>query len=156
EEAVGMSVIELIPEDLRHEEPVILDRISRGLPIEHYETIRQRKDGSLLEVSLSVSPIRDEKGVVVAASQILRDITARKASERQLAAVAAELEEAKNALEVRVLERTAALTRAIEQMEEFSYTVSHDLRAPLRAMRTYSQVLLEEYGTLFESSPDAQ
>ena len=80
-EAVGESIMMLIPADRRDEEPMILDRIRRGEAIDHYETVRQRKDGSLLEISLTVSPIRDGQGRVVAASKIARDITARKRAE---------------------------------------------------------------------------
>ena len=68
----------LIPPGRPDEEPEILGRIRRGERIEHYETIRQRKDGSPVEISLTVSPIRDERGRIVGASKIARDITERK------------------------------------------------------------------------------
>jgi PAS domain S-box-containing protein len=84
EEAVGRPVTILIPPDRQGEEPVILARIRQGERIEHYETIRQRKDGSLIDISLTVSPIRNEKGEVVGASKIARDITElKRARERQ-------------------------------------------------------------------------
>ena len=84
EEAVGRSVTMLIPTDRLDEEPVILERVRRGERIEHYETIRQRKDGSLVDISLTVSPIKNEKGEVVGASKIARDITElKRARERQ-------------------------------------------------------------------------
>ena len=93
EEAVGKSITLLIPPDRLDEEPGILGRIRRGERIDHYETVRQRKDGSLLDISLTVSPIRDAKGNIVGASKIAREITLRKqmeaallASEEQLAA----------------------------------------------------------------------
>src|SRR5262249_29146603 len=82
DEAIGRSVTMLIPAERVDEEPTILDRIRRGERIEHYETVRQRKDGSLIEISLSVSPLRDERGKVVGASKIARDITIRKQAER--------------------------------------------------------------------------
>ena len=84
EEAVGRSVTLIIPTDRLDEEPVILERIRRDERIEHYETIRQRKDGSLVDISLTVSPIKNEKGEVVGASKIARDITElKRARERQ-------------------------------------------------------------------------
>jgi len=78
EEAIGMPVTMLIPPGRLDEEPEILGRIRRGERIEHYETVRRRKDGSPIEISLTVSPIRDERGRVTGASKIARDITERK------------------------------------------------------------------------------
>ena len=78
EEVIGKPITLLIPPDRHDEEPSILERIRRGESIDHYETIRRRKDGSLLDVSLTVSPIRDVKGNIVGASKIGRDITRRK------------------------------------------------------------------------------
>ncbi len=85
EEAVGKSVTSLlIPTDRHDEETFILDRIRRGEKVDHYETVRQRKDGLLINISLTVSPIRNEKGEIVGASKIARDITgSRRAKERQ-------------------------------------------------------------------------
>ena len=84
EEAVGRSVTIIIPTDRLDEEPVILERVRRGERIDHYETVRQRKDGSLVDISLTVSPIKDEKGEIVGASKIARDITQlKRARERQ-------------------------------------------------------------------------
>ena len=78
EETIGKSVTLLIPPERHDEEQSILERIRRGESIEHYETVRRRKDGSLLDISLTVSPIRDTKGNIVGASKIARDITRRK------------------------------------------------------------------------------
>ena len=83
EEAVGRSVTILIPTDRHDEEPMILERIHLGQSVDHYETIRQRKDGSLVNISLTVSPIRNEKGEVVGASKIARDITESKRAQEQ-------------------------------------------------------------------------
>jgi PAS domain S-box-containing protein len=84
QEAVGKSVTMLIPADRQDEEPKILERIRRGEKIDHYETIRQRKDGRFVDISLTVSPIRDLRGNVIGASKIARDISDRKrAEERQ-------------------------------------------------------------------------
>ncbi|HWW75831.1 MAG TPA: ATP-binding protein, partial [Pyrinomonadaceae bacterium] len=85
EEAVGQPVTMLIPDDRPDEEPAILERIRRGERIQHYETVRRRKDGTLVDVSLTVSPVRDAEGRVVGASKIARDITEpkRAAAERE-------------------------------------------------------------------------
>jgi PAS domain S-box-containing protein len=81
EEAIGKSVTILIPPERLHEEPHILGRIRRGERIEHYETVRRSKDGNLLDISLTVSPVVDELNRIVGISKIARDITARKRAE---------------------------------------------------------------------------
>jgi two-component sensor histidine kinase len=84
EEAVGTPVTIIIPLDRLDEEPAILEKIHRGERIEHFETVRQRKDGSLVDISLTISPIRNSRGKIVGASKIARDITElRKARDRQ-------------------------------------------------------------------------
>jgi PAS domain S-box-containing protein len=84
EEAVGQPVTMLIPPDRRDEEPGILARLRRGERIHHYETVRLRKDGRLIDVSLSVSPMRDGSGQIVGASKIARDVSERKQAQRKL------------------------------------------------------------------------
>jgi PAS domain S-box-containing protein len=291
EEIVGHSVLKLIPPERQHEEPGILARLRNGLRMDHYETVRRHKDGTDIQVSLTVSPVRDGTGKIVGASKIARDITERKRIELQQqvlyeltsnvnravalpeiyesaldaicrcqnaqraaillydaegimrfrawhnlsddyrraveghspwkredsgpqpvcisdvsdAALSAQLKAAVlqegiramaflpityegrllgkfmfyydkphpftpqelrpaqmivnqvafaierrrsgENLERMVNERTASLREAIAQMEEFSYSVSHDLRAPVRAMQCYAEVLMEDYGT---------
>ena len=84
DEVVGKPVTILIPVDRRDEEPAILARIRRGERVDHYETIRQRKDGSLIDISLTISPVRDPDGRIIGASKIARDISERRrADERQ-------------------------------------------------------------------------
>ncbi|WOI53103.1 PAS domain S-box protein [Parvularcula sp. LCG005] len=84
EEMIGQPLTRIIPEDRLHEEDKILENIRRGERIQHFETIRQHKDGHLIHVSVSVSPLRDADGVVVGASKIARNITAQKlAAEKQ-------------------------------------------------------------------------
>ena len=83
EEAVGQPVTLLIPADRHDEEPSILARIRRGERIDHYETVRQRKDGSFVDISLTVSPIRNAEGRIIGASKVARDITERRRAEEQ-------------------------------------------------------------------------
>jgi PAS domain S-box-containing protein len=83
EEALGKSITILIPADRLDEEPGVLARIRRGERIDHYETVRQRKDGSLIDISLTVSPLKDADGRIVGASKIARDITERRRVQEQ-------------------------------------------------------------------------
>ncbi len=82
-EILGQGVMLLIPPENRDEEARILERMRRGEPVEHYETVRRRKDGALLNISLSVSPIKDSSGNVIGASKITRDIAERVQAERR-------------------------------------------------------------------------
>ena len=78
DDMIGKPIMTLVPPDRHNEEPEILERIRRGERLEHYETVRRRKDGSLVDISLTVSPLKDAAGKVVGASKIARDITERK------------------------------------------------------------------------------
>ncbi len=264
QEAIGQPVTMLIPSERLDEEPGILERIRKGESIEHYETIRRRKDGKLLDISLSVSPIADRAGRVVGASNISRDITARKqidqalrASEeryrnlfrsidegfcivevvfdenkkpvdyifleinpaferqtgiqnahgRSMREIAPQHEEhwfqlygqivltgeskrfeypavqlqrwyegyayrigeanvkkvgiifnditerkkAQEVLERTVTERTAKLRATVEELESYSYSIAHDMRAPLRAMQGFSDILIKEYAAKIDT-----
>jgi PAS domain S-box-containing protein len=92
EEVLGKPILLLIPPDRHHEELTILQRIRCGERLRHYETVRRRKDGSLVDISLTVSPLRDAAGVIVGASKIARDISTRKRAEEHQRALNAELD----------------------------------------------------------------
>ncbi|MDQ7948010.1 MAG: PAS domain S-box protein [Pedobacter sp.] len=83
EEMIGESILKIIPDDRKHEETIILSRLKNGERVEHFETVRQRKDGGLIDVSLSISPILDEKGTIIGLSKIARDITERKQEQQR-------------------------------------------------------------------------
>jgi PAS domain S-box-containing protein len=83
EEAIGRPITLLIPKDRHNEEPAILERIRRGERVEHYDTIRRRKDGTLIDISLTISPLRDPEGKIIGASKIAREITERRRAEDQ-------------------------------------------------------------------------
>jgi len=83
DEMIGKSVTILIPDDRLDEEPAILAKIASGKRVEHFETKRRHKDGSLVDISLTISPIRNEHGVIVGASKIARDITERLMAQEQ-------------------------------------------------------------------------
>lgn len=108
QEAVGQGMGFLAPPELRDEESEILGRIGRGEPVHHLETQRLKKDGSKIEVSLTISPIRDSNGRITEASKIARDITQRKESERKLRTQLARLD---------LLSRT---TRAIAERQDLA------------------------------------
>src|SRR5271170_2583283 len=84
EEMIGASILKLIPEHLHSDEKTIIESIRAGRRIEHFETVRLAKDGRLIDVSLSVSPIKDKEGRVIGASKILRDVSGRKRMEQSL------------------------------------------------------------------------
>jgi two-component system CheB/CheR fusion protein len=92
QEAIGKSITMLIPSDCKDEETKILNRIRRGERIYHYEAVRQRKDGSLVDISLTVSPIKNSLGTIIGASKIARDITERKKFQQQQKVLVSEME----------------------------------------------------------------
>jgi PAS domain S-box-containing protein len=101
EEIIGKPISILIPADRENEEILILDRIRRGERTDHYDTIRTHKDGSLIDISLTVSPIKDEQGRIIGASKIARDVTDRKRQETFIRLLSREVDHrAKNLLAV--------------------------------------------------------
>lgn len=121
EEIIGQSVLRIIPRELHFEEPGIISRLRSGERIEHYETRRLRKNGQIVEVSLTVSPIRDSKGNVVGGSKILRDIGDRKAAEALLVEK----------------ERLAAAGR-------LAATLAHEVNNPLESITNLAFLLCED------------
>lgn len=134
EVAIGRQISFLCPPDREDEIPGILARLGRGDRVEHFETVREREDGSRVDVSLTVSPVLDAAGKVVGASTIARDVSDRKRTDEKLRLLSAELER-----------RVEELQAANGELEAFAYSISHDLRAPLRAIDGFSQRLLSRY-----------
>jgi PAS domain S-box-containing protein len=145
-EAVGQPMLTFIPPERAREEAAILARIARGESVEHFETVRIRKDGKRADVSVTISPVKDSHGKVTGVSTVARDISERKQAEQRLAASLKEVTDLKAGLEQRVARRTAELETANKELEAFSYSVSHDLRAPLRAINGFAGIVLEDFG----------
>jgi len=122
-EMIGKPITVIIPPERHFEEADVLRRIMRGESVEHFETVRVRKDGSWVDISLTVSPLRDGTGRVTGASKIARDITAQKRAERELKAIYAEMEQANRA------------------KDEFLAMLGHELRNPLGAISNSLHVL---------------
>jgi PAS domain S-box-containing protein len=132
DEVVGKSISLLIPAGRENEERTILEALAHG-DVQRFDTTRRRKDGQIIDVSVTSSPVRDAAGRVVSISKVARDITERRRAEEALA-------RAKDAAEA-----------ASRELEAFSYSVAHDLRAPLRGMNGFAQVLLEDYADKFNA-----
>src|SRR6185437_14865315 len=116
EEIIGKPVTVIIPAELHAEEADVLARLRRGERVEHFETVRLAKDGGRIDVSLTVSPIRDQYGTIIGASKIARDITERKRVEQKL-------------------------VEADRRKDEFLATLAHELRHPLAPIRNSVELL---------------
>ena len=122
-EAVGQSILLIIPPERRAEEDMVLARVRAGEAVDHFETVRRRKDGSLVDISLTVSPMRDSQGRVIGASKIARDVSARKRLERERVAMFEEAQQANRA------------------KDEFLAMLGHELRNPLGAISSAVRLL---------------
>ena len=120
EEAVGQNITLIIPPERRDEERAIVEQLTRGERIDHLETVRMRKDGSLLDVSLAISPMKDASGRVVGASKLARDITERKHAEEAL----------------RQAQMDLAHASRLTTMGELTASLAHEVKQPIAAIVT--------------------
>ncbi|HMG55921.1 MAG TPA: PAS domain S-box protein, partial [Kofleriaceae bacterium] len=127
EEAIGGPISLLWPVGYQGEDPAVLHRLERLERIEPFETLRCKRDGQVIDVSVTISPVRDDRGSLIGASTVARDISDRKRADEALA-------QAKDAAE-----------QASVEFEAFGYSVAHDLRSPLRGIEGFSRALLEDY-----------
>jgi PAS domain S-box-containing protein len=140
EEVIGNPVTILIPLDRVNEELGILARIRAGEQIHHYETVRRHKDGTLLDISLTVSPVRNAQGTIIGASKIARDVSERKKMEKQRELLMAEL--------THRVKNTLATVLSIERL---SFSGQQETSAS-RAFRARIEALAHAHGRLAESS----
>jgi PAS domain S-box-containing protein len=120
EEAVGQNITLIIPPERRDEERTIVEQLTRGERVDNFETVRMRKDGSLLDVSLTISPMKDASGRVVGASKLARDITERKRAEEAL----------------RQAQTDLAHASRLTTMGEFTASLAHEVKQPIAAVVT--------------------
>ncbi len=131
DEAIGQSIRLIIPPDRWSEEDEVLARVRRGERVDHFETIRRAKDGQLLNISLTVSPVKDRSGKIVGASKVARDITERVRAEQERERLLASEKESRRQAE-----------EANRAKDEFLAVVSHELRSPLNAITGWASLLL--------------
>ena len=129
-EAVGQYITLIIPEERRAEETEVLARLVRGERIEHFETKRRAKDGRTVEISLTVSPVRDSTGRIIGASKIARDISDRR-----------RLEHERDVLLEREQDARAEAEAINRSKDQFLATLSHELRTPLNAIYGWARML---------------
>jgi len=130
EEAVGQNILLIIPPGRHDEERAIIERLTRGERVEHFETVRVRKDGSLLDVALTISPMKDAAGRTVGASKLARDITERKRAEEALRQAQADL----------------AYMSRVTTMGELTASLAHEIRQPITAAMTNGKTCLRWLG----------
>jgi PAS domain S-box-containing protein len=128
----------------------MIERLNGGETLREYPAQLRCKDGNVRDVLIDCTVLFEE-GRFIHTQSFTRDITRQIAAERALREAKAKLEEHANELEKRVAERTASLEQAIRQMEEFSYSVSHDLRAPIRSIHGFTRILIDEFGPTLNS-----
>jgi PAS domain S-box-containing protein len=144
-EVIGKSFSILLSQDQMEQEKQVLQSIRSGEPSEQFETSRLTRDGKAIPVSVTVSPLKDQIGGIIGTSRIVRDITELVGARETLARGNEELERLVEA-------RTAKLREMVTELQHISYAITHDMRAPLRAMGAFAQMLLEESSALHGSA----
>ena len=132
EEMIGENITILLPSEKLNEEEMILQSIRKGDSVRQMETIRLRKDGAQVDVSLTISPIFDTRGAIIGASKVVRDITQRKRQEKEMELL------------------TDKLLESNTELERFAYIASHDLQEPIRMITNFSEIIAQDYGNILD------
>lgn len=141
DEIIGHRITALIPDDRLNEEREMQEKIRRGEFIRHYETVRRRKDGRLIDVSVTVSPLKNQQGEIIGASKIARDITEQKRAEIELRRYQDQLEETVRQRTQELLLTRDAAEAANKAKSVFLANMSHELRTPLNAILGFSSIM---------------
>ena len=136
EEVIGKDISKLAPKHLKEETSELINHVKQGKKIRHYETLRLKKDGKLINVTITLSPLFETSGKMVGISTIARDITKRKGREEKLESTMDELK------------------RSNKELEQFAYVSSHDLQEPIRMVTLYSQLLERRYKDKLDDDAD--
>ncbi len=147
-EMIGEVITRIIPADRMEEEPRIIAKLRAGERVDHFETKRLTKSGGLVDISLTISPVKDIEGNIVGASKIARDITgqrrlfaALKESEAKYMQLALKLEALVDQRTRELLDANFYLEKSNRELEQFAYVTSHDLQEPLRKIHTFAGML---------------
>jgi len=147
-EMIGALITRIIPADRMEEEPRIIAKLRAGERVDHFETKRLTKSGELLDISLTISPIKDIQGNIVGASKIARDITSQRRlfsaleeSEAKYMQLALKLEALVEQRTRELLDANFYLEKSNRELEQFAYVTSHDLQEPLRKIHTFAGML---------------
>lgn len=127
EDIIGKYINVIIPLERQDEERIILSEMKQGKPIRHMGTIRMRRDGSYIDVALTISPVTDTRGKIIGVSKIVHDMSDHKKAERERESLIAKLAESNT------------------ELERFAYIASHDMQEPLRMVKNFSRLIAEEY-----------
>jgi PAS domain S-box-containing protein len=134
ENICGKPINRIIPPQLYDEETNMMNKIRNGEVVEHYETERMKKDGTVVSISITVSPIHDAEANIIGVSKICHDITERRKSVKKI-----------NELNISLEKRAEELLESNEELERFAYIASHDLQEPLRMVTSFLQLLKKKY-----------